>query len=95
MAALDTITEVPISTCRKCGRRNDCASGTDGARPTPGDVSICIQCGEVSLFTDAFDLREPTPEEADEIARDPVVTRFRMAIASAHGRLAEAPARKQ
>ena len=95
MAALDTVTEVPVSVCRSCGKKNDRASGDDGARPSAGDMSICVQCGEISIFTETLNLRAPTPEEAAEVARDPIVTKFRMAIASAHGRLAETPTRKQ
>lgn len=38
--------------------------------PKPGDVSLCIMCGSVSLYDDRLDLRKPSRDEWDEIKDD-------------------------
>lgn len=42
------------------------------ARPKDGDVSMCITCGEFSVYdqTALGNLRKPTEEEAQEFAAD-------------------------
>ncbi|WP_423396052.1 hypothetical protein [Burkholderia sp. LMG 21824] len=46
------------------------ASSQQYITPEPGDVSICIRCGQYAVFTDNGTLREPTDDEAREFARD-------------------------
>jgi hypothetical protein len=43
--------KVPVSTCR-CGARNDASTCADGTNtvPTPGDLSCCIYCGQISQY---------------------------------------------
>jgi uncharacterized Zn finger protein len=59
-------------TCPYCGKKNELHdSVTDpGARPSPGDVSMCITCGSWGVFTEC-DIRKPTPHELDDIANTP------------------------
>jgi hypothetical protein len=38
-----------------------------------GDVSVCLYCSTVSLFTDDLLLREPTAAEAAELVKEPGV----------------------
>ena len=58
--------------CRACGTSND--AHTDAKLllhvPHDGDFSLCAYCGAWSIF-DGGALREPTPDEATLIARDP------------------------
>ena len=42
------------SKCPKCDKTLDAATAVDGsgARPRPGDLSLCIACGEILTFAD-------------------------------------------
>lgn len=54
--------------CPRCGHTMDCASGLSGDRPPgPGDISLCINCGGIALYTEDLQLREPTGGEEYEI----------------------------
>ena len=55
-------TKLPQSQCCACGTTLDGAAGR--AAPKPGDFSICIYCGALSVFDEDLKLREPTQEEA-------------------------------
>ena len=35
----------------------------EGARPEPGDFSVCIRCGEILRFSEELTLRSMQPEE--------------------------------
>lgn len=56
-------TDLPGSLCRRCGKALDAASGSGDAVPTPGDVSVCMYCGTLAVFTDELRLRETTVDE--------------------------------
>ncbi len=44
---------VPKSNCPNCGHSLDSCSDVSGiASPSPGDVSVCIRCGEFLEFDD-------------------------------------------
>jgi hypothetical protein len=61
----------PVS-CRRCGKSNEDQTYTGSVLRVPhdGDWSLCGYCGLWSVF-DGGALREPTPDEADEIATNP------------------------
>jgi hypothetical protein len=49
-------TRTPLALCPECGYAFDAATHIGGrARPSPGDLSICLSCGTLLLFDD--DLR--------------------------------------
>jgi hypothetical protein len=60
---------VPPGKCLACGCRFDSA-GSPGSKdgPTGGDMTICISCGHLMVFTEALRLRELTKEEQVKIA---------------------------
>jgi hypothetical protein len=64
-------TIVSKNRCRRCGQNNNAATNTTNEEVTPdeGDVSVCINCGEISMFTAEGKLREPTPEEFTLLAK--------------------------
>ncbi|MFG7180700.1 hypothetical protein ACGYQ5_14325 [Burkholderia pseudomallei] len=70
-------------TCPHCGAPHDRHSEPLQPSKTPvdGDWSICIDCGEVSVFVigEHWSLRAPTIDEANEIASDPGVLSYRLA----------------
>jgi hypothetical protein len=68
--------------CRFCGAANDAAANPFGAeRPGDGDFTMCLYCGEWSVFDGAAagGTRKPTSAEYDEIAADPTARRMRAA----------------
>jgi len=42
-------TDVPLTPCPTCGKILECASHTK-REPRPGDLSVCIGCGELLAF---------------------------------------------
>ena len=59
--------------CPWCGYRADAASTLDGekVKPKPGDFTICLECGEWSVFTGVgARRRRPNDHELYEIAMD-------------------------
>ena len=65
-------TRLEYSECPTCGYRVDAATGvhcTGG--PSPGDVGLCIKCGNFNLYDDNLTLRLPTPQEFAKLKDDP------------------------
>jgi len=62
-------TRVPPHTCT-CGADNDAASHRN-AIPSPGDVSLCWYCGELTVFNEDLTQHVPTEEEMVEIRANP------------------------
>jgi hypothetical protein len=57
---------LPPALCPHCGFRLDAASNMEGeARPKPGDLCLCMNCGAPSLFTEPMGLRRLTQAEVD------------------------------
>lgn len=55
--------------CPHCGKHNDTASGiTSDEAPGPGDVTLCIDCGHWSVFTEDGTLRKANKDELREYA---------------------------
>jgi hypothetical protein len=67
--------------CPFCSKPHTNATPADDweGKPTDGDLTICINCGEWSAFNKAIPggLRKPTFEEYTHIATDPVTRRMR------------------
>jgi hypothetical protein len=64
---------VPPTKCPECGVVNSGALGVDGTRPKKGDVSICMYCRHISIFTEDLGLREPTIDEMLAMGREPKI----------------------
>jgi hypothetical protein len=61
-------TRIPPHTC-KCGSVNDAAS--HGANsPSPGTLSLCAECGIITVFADDLTQREPTAQELTAFQSD-------------------------
>lgn len=58
-------TRVPDSLCPHCGWATSAATAFSGKHdePSPGDLSLCLNCGAPSLFTETLHLRKLTPQE--------------------------------
>lgn len=76
---------VIYTTCPACGYRADRTTGVgnaDGASPTPGALSLCIDCGEWAVFENDFvglRLRAPSESELVEFHRSPELSAIRRA----------------
>jgi hypothetical protein len=51
---------LPTSRCPHCRRVLDRASSETGDRPRGGDVTICLYCATVLIFTPTLGVRLPT-----------------------------------
>ena len=67
--------------CWRCGRKHTAATGAfdKSLVPKDGDITLCIRCGEWSVFasTDPSGIRRPTIEEFMEIGEDPRCRKLR------------------
>lgn len=65
--------EVPIGKCPSCGYQFDMAIVilSQEQAPSPGDMTVCIQCGHVMAFSENLTPRKLTDEEMYRIAGDP------------------------
>jgi hypothetical protein len=58
--------------CPWCLSEHDAASGLNhDTTPKPGDVTLCIRCGEWCVFDDRMTLRKPGRALRYAIARNP------------------------
>jgi hypothetical protein len=58
--------------CPACKKRLTGATGATGDHgPRPGDVSVCLYCGEVLIYGKYLRVRRPTPAELMELRNDP------------------------
>jgi hypothetical protein len=76
--------EEQISACWDCGIELTGADGVGGTDhpPAPGDVSLCIYCEALSIFTGkGLEMRKPTEEESREAEADPDIIRARPVVA--------------
>lgn len=56
---------LPLCRCVVCGTKLDSATrpGPEEERPRPGDLSLCLKCGEIYVFNQDMTIRVPTVAE--------------------------------
>ena len=72
----------PGRVCPACGREVDDdtnANPADPGGPKPGDISVCLYCAHLNVYTEDLGLRGATQEEAHALLMD---RRVRRAIAA-------------
>jgi hypothetical protein len=85
MPLLPTTRDDQPHACLSCGAANDAATGINAYVPSAGDVSICLYCAALAVFTgEGLAIRAATPAELEEIQADAGVTRARFAILRRH-----------
>jgi hypothetical protein len=68
---MHTHTHTPRIPCRYCKALNNCAYDPNGElTPQNGDFTICLYCGELSVFDEQLLLCKPTKEEYLEAISD-------------------------
>ena len=73
--------------CLHCDELLDAATmipGSGKERPGRGDVSICVRCNHVAIFTRGGKLREPRPDELRVIMTDRRITTARNVLSLIH-----------
>jgi hypothetical protein len=74
--------------CLRCDAVLDTATtvvdGDGDQLPKRGDVSICLTCNHVAIFTRGGKLREPRPDELRAVMADQTVTTARNALSLLH-----------
>lgn len=79
MEDLDTATSEFDHDCPWCGKHNELASNvTSESPPSPGDVSICIECANWSVFDD--DMMSRKVAEDDPMMADPKIKIITLAV---------------
>jgi hypothetical protein len=80
------MSHVNFSVCPFCGHEHDRAAAlvkhpapAVEPRMKPGDVTLCIECGEMSVLGFNEMLRKPSSDEIAMLGRDPAVQRVREA----------------
>jgi hypothetical protein len=65
---------MPVTPCPYCNAPNNAATDPDGEDrpPRPGDVTICISCGEFLLFDADLRTVKPSEDELIELGAHPV-----------------------
>lgn len=72
------------ATCPHCGKGNDTSQPVGRpVLPSVGDVSICIECGGLSIFT-ATVPRKPDAGELEALLADRRIVEAMSAIRAAH-----------
>lgn len=57
--------------CSVCnGVLNSAAQVNGNEMPDPGDISLCLECGNIAVFGDNLELRQPTWQESLEFEQD-------------------------
>ena len=82
-------TPTPEVACPFCGHLLDmamCSPSTPEATPSPGDLSLCINCGGLTIFTEDMGMRVPTDAEMAQAMSYPEVVQAIAAIEIANGR---------
>lgn len=67
--------------CPYCDYNMDRVSSVNNqAQPSPGDVTVCIQCAQVAIFCDDLSLRKTTKEEDRQFRSHPYLLKLQEAI---------------
>jgi hypothetical protein len=79
---------LPLSECPHCHYKMDCATCVDKPEelPKPDDVTICLKCGEVLVFTENMGLRLPTLYEYEKYGTDPRIIGAQIVVRGFAGR---------
>lgn len=81
-------TELSKRKCPACGHDIEASTHlVDEVSPEPGDVSVCLYCGEFYIFDDDMNFRDPTPEEYVRLEATPELDLVRRAAVLVHKRM--------
>lgn len=71
---------LPTSQCPVCRYEMDSASDADGrgGEPSAGDLSVCLNCGEMLQFNDIRVLKSITRESIEELDAETKTVLFRV-----------------
>ena len=95
--AVQEMTRACYTVCPFCGYEHELSSAVVKRRSEsvveprmkPGDVTLCIKCGELSVLSFNEMLRKPSHDESSMLARDPAVRTLREAWRDTVGKRTE------
>jgi len=64
-------TKIGDNHCPHCNELTDMAASSQGRGPRPGDLSVCIYCGEVGMFQPDMKLRVLDELEKAQLENSP------------------------
>ena len=66
------VEDVPGMVCPTCGSSLDKAGSPNcnGASPRPGDITLCVYCGEIGKFDFALQMQKLNEEELTELKEE-------------------------
>ena len=67
-------TQLPESRCPYCNYKLDAAGSPEGATPSEGDWTVCLQCASPLVFNSDLNVRKPTVVDLAELKADKVTT---------------------
>lgn len=77
MSTPEGVTRTPQVFCPRCNHQLNALGTPDGLPgdrgPQEGDVSICIECGQLLIIQADLTMRLPTQEEIDNAVDDPKI----------------------
>jgi hypothetical protein len=74
-------TTIPMAICPHCGYHMDRATDPfEAGAPKPDDLSVCVKCGELSMFDEELKQRPLKPEETARCSLDPRVITVQLLI---------------
>jgi hypothetical protein len=76
------LTRTPGRPCPYCGYTLNAATPAKEGEPgpSPGDISLCFNCGEILVIDEGLVIREPTPEELERAEKIPNLDYWRRKI---------------
>jgi hypothetical protein len=80
-----------VAFCPHCGFAERAFLTLDEDDPSPGDLTLCLQCGSWSRWDDAMELQLPTHEDLRDIAKSKQARKIERAWARL--KIAETPDR--
>lgn len=77
-----------ITICPFCGVTHDAISGMNAHVPSEGDISICFDCGNPSVFDSALDLHKMSEEDMKQLPPQVVLlsNKIKKARGNEHGK---------
>lgn len=86
---MDKTTIIKDSRCSECNTFLDAMASLEGNIPKPGDIAICIKCGNMAEYVEGGTLITVTKETIVELKKDKEswdeIVKYQKAITIMHG----------
>jgi hypothetical protein len=71
--SFEKLADLPDSSCPQCGYTMNSATNLygDADKPDAGSFGMCLNCGQLLVYSANGQLRKPTRDEVSEVMDDP------------------------